>query len=118
MLVKDRNLSRVLMMSGIFRLDEGRWPQSAAELAGFTERKGWFMDFSPYHTLTFQTDAWRCLVVEVSKLIEGDWLELERIDVEPYFFERGGDFTVPLRIRTQKLLPRKIHTRNYCSLTA
>jgi hypothetical protein len=118
MLEKDRNLSKILMMAGIFRLDEGRWPQSASELAAFVERKGWSLDFSPYHTLTFKTDAWRCLVVEVAKRAEGDWLELERIDVEPYFFERGGNQTVPLRMRAQKLPARKMENKNYCSLTA
>src|SRR5271170_4665870 len=111
MLEKDRNLSKILMMAGIFRLDEGRWPQSASELLHFTEKKGWSLDFSPYHTLTFTIDAWRCLIVEVSKRVEGDWLELERIDVEPYFFERGGDQTVPLRMRVQKLPARKLEAK-------
>src|SRR5579885_1798414 len=99
MLEKDRNLSKVLMMAGIFRLDEGRWPESAVELLRFTERKGWNLDLSPYHTLTFKTDSWRCLVVEVSRLTEGDWVSRERIDMEPYFFESGMDGSIPLRIR-------------------
>jgi hypothetical protein len=118
MLEKDKNVSKILMMAGIFRLDEGRWPQSASELAAFVERKGWSLDFSPYHTLTFRTDAWRSLIVEVSRLSEGDLVTRERIDVEPYFFERAGNQSMPLRIQTQALPPQKAEVRNYCSLTA
>ena len=118
MLEKDRNLSKILMMAGIFRLDEGRWPQSAAELAGFTDRKGWSLDFSPYHTLTFRTDAWRCLVVEVSRLSEGDWVLRERIEVEPYFFDQAGNQSMPLRIQSRALPAQKVEVRTYCSLSA
>jgi hypothetical protein len=115
---KDKNLYKVLMMSGIFRLDHGRWPQNAAELKAFTEEKGWNLDFSPYHTLTFQTDAWRCLVVEVSWLEEGDWLTRRRFDVEPYFFEKGLDQSIPLRIQSRALSPLKAELRSYCPVAS
>ncbi|HEY5039378.1 MAG TPA: hypothetical protein VIJ93_09930 [bacterium] len=108
----DKNLTRVLMMAGIFRLDQGRWPQTAVELMGFTEEKGWNLDLSPYHTLTFQTDEWRCLVLEVSRMAEGDWLTRERIDVEPYFFE--GNESMPLRIQSKVLPPQKAERRFFC----
>lgn len=114
MLEKDRNLSKVLMLAGIFRLDEGRWPESAVELLRFTEKKGWNLDLSPYHTLTFKTDPWRCLVVEVSRLSEGDWVSRERIDTEPYFFESGMDGSIPLRIRSRALPSQRIEAKSFC----
>ncbi len=116
MLEKDTNLSRVLMLAGIFRLDHGRWPKTAAELAEFAEQKGWGLDLSPYYTLTFETDAWRCLIVEVARLTEGNWVTRERIDIEPYFFEQGDQHSIPLRIQSQVLPPQKIEAKSYCSL--
>jgi hypothetical protein len=118
MMEKDRNLWRVLMMAGIFRLDHDRWPRDAAELAAFVEQKGWALDFSAYHTLTFTTGPWKGLLVEVSKRSEGDWLSVERIEVEPSFFEKSPEPSVPLRIRSEELPPRKIKERSYCSLSA
>ena len=115
---KDKNLYKVLMMAGIFRLDHDRWPQSAAELMDFTEGKGWNLDVSPYYTLTFQTDRWRCLVVEVSWLEEGEWLTRRRYDVEPYFFEKGLDQSIPLRILSKALPPMKAEIRSYCPVAS
>ena len=115
---KDNNLYKVLMMSGIFRLDHGRWPQNASELKAFTEQKGWNLDFSPYYTLTFQTDDWRCLVVEVSWLEDGDWLTRRRFDIEPYFFEKGLEQSIPLRIRSRVLPPLKADVKTYCPLAS
>jgi len=112
MFEKDKHLARVLMMAGIFRMDEGRWPETAAELAVFTEAKGWALDFSPYHTLVFKTDEWRCLVVEISRLEEEDWVTRERIEMEPYFFEKG--FSMPLRIKSRALPPENAERRIFC----
>ena len=108
----DRSLAKVLMMAGIFRLDLGRWPQSAVELETFTGEKGWNLDLSAFFTLTFQTDEWSCLVVEASRLDEGDWLQRERVDVEPHFFQTGKN--MPLRIKSRKLPPKKAEIRLFC----
>lgn len=117
MFEKDPNLSKILMMAGFFRLDQGCWPQSAVELKKYAEGKGWNLDLNPYYTLSFRTDEWRCLVVEVGRLVEG-WVLRERIDMEPYFFEQVADQSIPLRIRSQDLPARSLEGQTFCPISA
>lgn len=49
----EKNRHQLLTTVAAFRLEKGRWPQTAFELASFARAKGRELDLSPFHLLRF-----------------------------------------------------------------
>jgi hypothetical protein len=105
-------ITKLLRMAGIFKMDLNRWPKSAAELVGFVHQQGWTVDVSSYHTLKFKRVSDTALAVEMTWPAPGNWLTRLRADIElkSNLPENGFDWT----LKTKTLSPEKRKTRSFC----
>ncbi|HXL74156.1 MAG TPA: hypothetical protein VN963_11095 [bacterium] len=105
-------MTKLLRMAGIFKMNLSRWPKNAAELVGFVNRQGWTVDVSSYYTLTFNPVSGTALAVEMAWPAPGNWLTRLRVEIElkNALPENGFDWV----LRTKTLSPEKRKTRSYC----
>jgi hypothetical protein len=105
-------MTKLLRMAGIFKMNLSRWPKNAAELVGFVNHQGWTVDVSSYYTLKFKPVSETALAVEMAWPAPGNWLTRLRVEVElkSSLPENGFDWT----LKTKTLPPEKRKTRSYC----
>lgn len=105
-------MTKLLRMVGIFKMNLSRWPKNAAELVGFVNCQGWTVDVSSYYTLKFKPVSETALAVEMAWPAPGNWLTRLRVEIElkNSLPENGFDWT----LKTKTLSPEKRKTRSYC----
>jgi len=106
------NISKILRMASIFKMNVHRWPKNAAELIGFVHQQGWTVDVSSYYTLTFETFSENTFAMDMTWPAPGNWLTRLRVEVElkNTLPENGFDWV----LKTKTLSPEKRKTRSYC----
>ena len=108
----NKDLNKLIRMVGIFKMEGGRWPQSAAELVGFVTAKGWSVDVSSFHTLTFQNLSSVKVAVEMAWPAPGQWLSCLKVEVEEVSL--AGQDHLHFVEHHQPLPPRKRQTQSFC----
>lgn len=105
-------MTKLLRMAGIFKINLSRWPKNAAELVAYVNSQGWTVDVSSYHTLKFKRVSETALSVEMTWPAPGNWLTRLRADIElkSDLPENGFDWS----LKTKTLSPEKRKTRSYC----
>lgn len=106
------NISKILRMVGIFKMNVQRWPKNAAELVAFVNHQGWTVDVSSYYTLTFKAFSETAFAMDMAWPAPGNWLTRLRVEVElkNALPENGFDWS----LKTKTLPPEKRKTRSYC----
>jgi hypothetical protein len=108
----NKDLNKLIRMVGIFKMDRAQWPSSAAELIRFVERKGWTVDISTFHTLTFKTLSPGKVAVEMAWPAPGNWLSCLKVEVEE--ISVLGQDNLHFAEHHQPQPPRKRETRSFC----
>jgi hypothetical protein len=108
----NKDLNKLIRMVGIFKMEGGRWPQSAAELVGFVSNKGWTVDVSSFHTLTFKSLSPVKVALEMAWPAPGQWLSCLKVEVEEVSL--AGQDHLHFVEHHQPLPPQKRQTRSYC----
>jgi hypothetical protein len=105
-------MTKLLRMVSIFKMNLSRWPKNAAELVGFVYQQGWTVDVSSYYTLKFKPVSETALAIEMAWPAPGNWLTRLRAELElkNTLAENGVDWT----LKTKTLSPEKRKTRSYC----
>jgi hypothetical protein len=108
-------LSDILNLTGIFRLEKGRWPLHAAELQGFALGLGRSLDFRGFHRFRFQTLSKEEVVLDYwIQTRHAEWARHSRARVllDPER-EAPGD-TLPLSVSVKNLPPQRVEAKSYC----
>lgn len=108
------NTEKILRMVGIFKMTFNRWPQTAVELTGFVEEKGWSLELDSYHTLTFQSASHRFLSIDMSWRGPCDWISRSRMEIELSESQSIGADHLNWTVKTKTLPPMKRKARSYC----
>jgi hypothetical protein len=105
-------LTKLLRMVGIFKMNHSRWPKNAAELVGYVHQEGWTLDVSTYYTLHFKAVSETALAIEMAWPAPANWLTRLQVDVElkSTLPENGFDWT----LKTKALPAEKKKTRSFC----
>jgi hypothetical protein len=107
------SIEKILRMVGIFKMAFNRWPQTAVELMGFAEERGWELDLSSYHTLTFQGRSHSYLWIDMSWRGPCDWISRSRVELELAGDAFRGDH-LHWTVKTKTLPSIKRKARSYC----
>jgi hypothetical protein len=108
-------LSDILNLTGIFRLEKGRWPLHAAELQGFALGLSRSLDFRGFHRFRFQTFSQVEVVLDFwvqTKHAEWARHSQARVCLDPEK-KLTGD-TLPLSVRVKNLPPQRVEAKSYC----
>ena len=105
-------MTKLLRMVGIFKMNLSRWPQTAAELVGYVHQQGWTVDISSYYMLKFKAVSETALAIEMAWPAPGNWLTRLQVDVQlkNTLPENGFDWV----LKTKTLSPEKKKTRSFC----
>lgn len=105
-------LTKLLRMVGIFKMNLHRWPKYAAELVGFVNQQGWSVDVSSYYRLKFDSISETNLTLEIVWPAPGQWLTRLQVEMEikNTLSEDGFNWV----IKTKTLPPEKKKTRSFC----
>jgi hypothetical protein len=105
-------MTKLLRMVGIFKMNLSRWPENAAELVGYVQSQGWTVDISSYYMLKFNSVSETEFAIEMAWPAPGNWLTRLQVDVElkNTLPENGFDW----KLKTKTLSPEKKQTRSFC----
>jgi hypothetical protein len=105
-------MTKLLRMISIFKMNLSRWPKNAAELVGYVHQQGWTVDVSSYYTLKFKPVSETALSIEMAWPAPGNWLTRVRTEMElkNTLPENGFDWV----LKTKTLSPEKRKTTSYC----
>ena len=110
------SIEKILRMVGVFKMAFNRWPQTAVELMGFAEERGWELDLSTYHTLTFQSRSGLFLWIDMSWRGPCDWISRSRMEIELAESQPIGADHLNWTVKTKTLPSLKKKARSYCLL--
>jgi len=108
-------LNDILNLTGIFRLEKGRWPLHAAELQGFALGLNRSLDFRGFHRFRFQTISQEEVVLDFwIQTRHAEWARHSqaRVCLDPEK-KLAGD-TLPLSVRVKNLPPQRVEAKSYC----
>lgn len=108
----NKDLNKLIRMVGIFKMDRAQWPANAAELVRFVEGKGWTVDISTFHTLTFKTLSPVKVALDMAWPAPGQWLSCLKVEVEEVSIQ--GQDHLHFVEHHQPQPPRKRETRTFC----
>ena len=105
-------MTKLLRMVGIFKMNLSRWPENAAELVGYVQSQGWTVDISSYYMLKFNSVSETAFAIEMAWPAPGNWLTRLQVDVElkNALPENGFDWT----LKTKALPAEKRKTKSFC----
>ena len=114
MMLEKLQLAGIVSMVQVFRVETNRWPRHAAELQAFAEQWQKPLDYFQFHTLVFQAEDNRTLVMEFSiqkpkgQLATCGQLRLRRAA------QTDQETTFGWRISYLPLPSKKVVTPRYC----
>jgi len=105
-------MTKLLRMVGIFKMNLSRWPENAAELVGYVQSQGWTVDISSYYMLKFNAVSETAFAIEMAWPAPGNWLTRLQVDVElkNTLPENGFDWA----LKTKALPAEKKKTMSFC----
>jgi hypothetical protein len=111
----QNDLSDILSLTGIFRLEKGGWPLHAAELQGFALGLNRSLDFRAFHRFRFQAvNANEVLLEFWVRFPHSPWARRTqaRVFLTPEKTISGD--TLPLSVTLSHLSLQKVEDKSFC----
>lgn len=108
-------LSDILNLTGIFRLEKGRWPLHAAELQGFALGLGRSLDFRAFHRFRFKTFSKEEVILDFwVQTSNSEWARRSRARVRLVAEGKTPGDTLPLSVGIENFRPQRVEAKSYC----
>jgi hypothetical protein len=109
------SLNDILSLTGIFRLEKGRWPLHAAELQGFALGLNRSLDFMSFHRFRFQAEKEEEVVLEFwIRTAHTEWARRCRAKIFFAAEKSPSEDTVSLSVRIQNLPSQRVEEKSFC----